>query len=175
MIGMPAGYPAGMPIFVVQRHDASRLHFDLRLEIDGVLVSWAVPKGPSLDPRDKRLAVFTEDHSLAYATFEGAIDGSYGAGTVIVWDTGEFENVTSTKGRPVPAGDALAGGHLRLLLHGHRLTGGFALTRTNMSGDDRNWILVKIDDDGADRRRRPATTELTSVLSGRTNADFENR
>ncbi|MCW2794720.1 DNA polymerase ligase N-terminal domain-containing protein [Nocardioides sp.] len=164
-----------MPIFVVQRHDASRLHFDLRLEIDGVLVSWAVPKGPSLDPRDKRLAVFTEDHSLDYAGFEGSIGGAYGAGTVIVWDTGGFENVTTRQGGPVGAGAALADGHLRFLLHGRRLSGGFALTRTNMSGDDRNWILVKIDDEGADRRRSPATTELTSVLSGRTNQDFEQR
>lgn len=168
---MPVRQPAGMPIFVVQRHDATRLHFDLRLEIDGVLVSWAVPKGPSLDPRDKRLAVFTEDHSLDHAT----VEGRFGTSTVIVWDTGGFENVTSSKGRPVAAGQALAGGHLRFVLHGHRLTGGFALTRTSLGGDARNWILVKLDDEGADRERSPATTELTSVLSGLTNADLETR
>lgn len=160
------------PIFVVQRHDASTLHFDFRLEISGVLVSWAVPKGPSLDPRDKRLAVMTEDHALDYAGFEGRLGDGYGAGTVVVWDTGDLENVTEKDGEPVPLEKALAGGHLKVVLHGQKLTGAFALTHTRMRGDDRNWLLVKVDDEGADRRRKPVTTQPESVLSGRTNEDF---
>ncbi len=157
------------PVFVVQRHDASTLHFDLRLEIGGVLVSWAVPKGPSLDPRDKRLAVMTEDHALDHASFEGRA----GSGTVIVWDTGTFENTTEKRGTPVAADDALAGGHLKFVLRGEKLTGAFALTRTRMGGDDRNWLLVKLDDEGADRQQQPTLTQPESVISGKTNEDFE--
>src|SRR3954454_20610553 len=115
------------PVFVVQRHDATNLHFDFRLENDGVLVSWAVPKGPSLDPRDKRLAVHVEDHPLDYADFEGRIGAGYGEGTVVVWDTGTYENVTERDGVEVPVGEALEGGHLKVLLHGQKLTGAFAL------------------------------------------------
>jgi DNA ligase D-like protein (predicted 3'-phosphoesterase) len=178
--GEPSGAPGrtgkrgGDPVFVVQRHDASTLHFDFRLEIGGVLVSWAVPKGPSLDPRDKRLAVRTEDHPLDYADFEGRIGEGYGEGTVVVWDTGTFENLTEEKGEPVDAQDALDAGHLKVVLHGEKLSGAFALTHTKMRGDEKNWILVKVDDEGADRRRKPATTQPESVLSGRTNDDFES-
>ncbi len=160
------------PLFVVQRHDARNLHFDLRLEIDGVLVSWAVPKGPSVDPSDKRLARRVEDHALEHAGFEGRIAGGYGKGTVVVWDTGAYENVTHQDGAVVPVGEALDRGHLKVVLHGQKLTGAFALTRTRMGGDDANWLLVKVDDDGADRRRRPTETQNESVLSGRTNEDL---
>ena len=114
------------PIFVVQKHQATRLHYDFRLEIDGVLVSWAVPKGPSLNPSDKRLAVRTEDHPLEYADFEGVIpEGQYGAGPVMVWDMGtyEFEQDGS-------AAEQLARGELKFYLHGQKLKGGFALIRT---------------------------------------------
>ena len=158
----------------MQRHDARNLHFDLRLEVEGVLVSWAVPKGPSVDPADKRLAHRVEDHSLEHARFEGRIAGGYGKGTVIVWDTGTFDNVTEHDGEPVAIGDALARGHLKVVLHGEKLTGAFALTHTKMGGDDANWLLVKVDDSGADRRRRPTSTQNESVLSGRTNEDFED-
>ncbi|UFU02738.1 DNA ligase [Ruania suaedae] len=161
------------PRFVTQRHDASSLHFDLRLEIDGVLVSWAVPKGPSVDPSDKRLAHRTEDHPLDYADYEGRIEEGYGAGTVIVWDTGTYENLTESDGEPVEADEALERGHLKVDLHGDKLTGAFALTHTTMGGDEANWMLVKVDDHGADRRRRPTSTQNESVLSGRTNADLE--
>ena len=171
-----SGEPAGRrrrghrdPVFVVQRHDASRLHFDFRLEHDGVLVSWAVPKGPSLDPRDKRLAVRVEDHPLDYADFEGRIGEGYGEGTVIVWDTGSYENATEGK----DVGEALEDGHLKVVLHGEKLTGAFALTHTRMGGDDENWMLVKVDDDAADRRRKPTSTQNESVLSGRSNEDLE--
>jgi DNA ligase D-like protein (predicted 3'-phosphoesterase) len=162
------------PVFVVQRHDASSLHFDFRLEVDGVLASWAVPKGPSLDPRDKRLAVQVEDHPLEYADFEGRIGEGYGHGTVVVWDTGTFDNVTEKDGEPVELADAIEAGHLKVVLHGKKLTGGFALTHTKMGGDPKNWMLVKVDDDGADRRRNPTSTQNESVLSGRTNEDFED-
>lgn len=161
------------PRFVVQRHAATNLHFDFRLAIGGVLVSWAVPKGPSVNPADKRLAHRTEDHPLDYADYEGRIEEGYGSGTVIVWDTGTFENLTEHDGDPVSAEDALAGGHLKVELHGEKLTGAFALTHTRMGGDEANWMLVKVDDHGADRRRNPTSTQNESVLTERTNADLE--
>lgn len=168
------GRPGDQPRFVIQRHDASRLHFDFRLEVDGVLKSWAVPKGPSTDPRDKRLAAPTEDHPLDYADFEGRIPaGSYGGGTVIVWDTGTYANITEKDGEIIPMSAALRAGHVKVWLHGRKLTGGYALTRTPLGGRDDQWLLVKVDDAEADRRREPATTQPESVLSGRTNADLE--
>ncbi len=161
------------PRFVIQRHDASSLHFDLRLEIGGVLVSWAVPKGPSVDPADKRLAHRTEDHPLDYADYEGRIEEGYGAGTVIVWDTGRYENLTEHDGEAISAEDALAAGHLKVELHGEKLTGAFALTHTKLGGDEASWLLVKVDDHGADRRRNPTSTQNESVLTDRTNADLQ--
>lgn len=159
---------------MVQRHDATSLHFDLRLEIGGVLVSWAVPKGPSVDPSVRRLAVRVPDHDLEHGDFEGRLGDGYGAGTVIVWDTGTFDHVTVEDGEPVAdAATALAGGHLRVVLHGHKLTGAFSLRHTRMGGDDAAWLLVKVDDEGADRRRNPTSTQNESVLTGRTNADLE--
>lgn len=162
-----------MALFVVQRHDATRLHFDLRLEIAGVLVSWAVPKGPSLDPRAKRLAVLTEDHDLDHAGFEGRTPGTGGPGTVIVWDTGTVEHRTSKGGVPVPPAQALGAGHLRFELRGHRLSGEFALTRTGLGRDGRSWLLVKLDDHAALPGIDLAASELGSVLTGRTNSDLE--
>ena len=161
------------PLFVVHRHDASRLHFDLRLEVDGVLASWAVPKGPSLDPREKRLAVRVDDHDLGYADFEGRIGPGYGEGTVIVWDTGPFENITERRGRALALEEALESGHLKVVLHGQKIAGAFALTQARLGGDPRNWVLVKVDDEHADRRRRPTSTQNESVLTGRTNEDLE--
>lgn len=167
------GSDTGSRRFVVQRHDASSLHFDVRIQVGDVLASWAVPKGPSLDPREKRLATRTEDHPLEYAQFEGRIpQGEYGAGTVVVWDTGDYENRTERDGAEVPVEEALEDGHLKVELHGEKLTGMFALTRTRMGGDERNWLLVKVEDDAADRRRRPAKSQPESVLSGRTNEDM---
>jgi len=163
------------PIFVVQRHEATALHYDLRLQVGDVLASWAVPKGPSLDPRVKRLAKQVEDHQLGHATFEGQAGRHRGGpGTVIVWDTGELTNLTERDGQQVELEDAVAAGHLKVALHGQKLSGAFALTRTSMGGDQRNWILVKVDDDGADRQRRPEEDELRSVLSGRTNEDLRS-
>jgi DNA ligase D-like protein (predicted 3'-phosphoesterase) len=159
-------------IFVVQRHDATTLHFDLRLEIEGVLVSWAVPRGPSLDPGEKRLAVRVGDHELSHATFEGRGAGG-GPGTVIVWDTGRYLNVTERKGVALSAAEALDAGHLKIVVRGEKLVGAFALTHTRLGGDSKNWILVKVDDEFADRDRDLTATENVSVLSGRTNEDLE--
>jgi len=157
------------PVFVIQQHDASRMHFDFRLEVDGVMVSWAVPKGLSTDPRDKRLAVRTEDHPLDYADFEGRIpEGEYGAGVVIVWDAGEYENMSRKDDKEVSLKQALDHGHVKVKLYGKKLKGGYALVHTKMRGDEKNWLVVKEDDDQADARRNPVSTEPESVLSGKT-------
>ena len=154
--------------FVIQKHAARSLHYDFRLEADGVLKSWAVPKGPSTDPRDKRLAVPTEDHPLDYGDYEGVIpEGEYGAGAVIVWDRGTYRNLTEDDGGEVPVSEALAGGHLKIWLEGEKVRGGYAVTRIG-KGKDLRWLLVKMDDEGADARRNPVGTEPESVLSGRT-------
>jgi len=148
-----------MPIFVVQKHDARRLHYDFRLEVDGVLRSWAVPRGPSTDPADKRLAVPVDDHALDYADFEGVIEqGSYGAGAVIVWDTGEYENAGR---RPMP--EALAAGHAVFRLEGKKLRGRWALQRV---AEDR-WLLIKAADEHADRERDLLVERPESALTGR--------
>lgn len=131
------------PIFVVQRHEATRLHWDFRLEADGVLKSWAVPRGPSMNPHDKRLAVEVEDHPLEYAEFEGIIpEGSYGAGTVEIWDNGTFTYIE--KYRDLPA--AIDHGILEFRLHGRKLKGLFTLVRTDMDGNGKNWLLMKKED-----------------------------
>jgi DNA ligase D-like protein (predicted 3'-phosphoesterase) len=156
------------PIFVIQKHAARTLHYDLRLEVEGVLKSWAVPKGPSTDPKEKRLAVPTEDHPLDYADFEGVIpEGEYGAGAVLVWDMGTFQNITEKKGQPVPLEEAVPHGHVKVWLEGKKLQGGYALTRFK-TGKDEAWLLVKADDDAADPGRDPVKSEPQSVLSGRT-------
>ncbi|MDQ3973829.1 MAG: DNA ligase [Actinomycetota bacterium] len=166
--GVPS---AGEPRFVIHKHDATSLHYDVRLEVGGVLKSWAVPKGPSTDPRDKRLAMPTEDHPLDYANFEGIIPkGHYGAGAVIVWDHGTYRNRTEADGEQVPLEQALTDGHAVVWLEGRKLHGGWALTRI-ASGDDERWLLVKVRDESADARRRPTSTQPESVLTGRTVED----
>src|SRR5919106_1262098 len=158
----------GRPRFVVHKHDATTLHYDFRLEAAGVLKSWAVPKGPSTNPKDKRLAVPTEDHPLDYADFEGVIpEGQYGAGPVIVWERGTYRNLTEKDGREVPVEQAVRNGHVKVWLEGKKLTGGYALTRTG-AGRQERWILVKMDDERADARRKPVKTQPESVLSGKT-------
>ncbi len=156
-------------IFVIQKHDASHLHFDFRLLVDGVLKSWAVPKGPSTDPDIKRLAVPTEDHPVRYADFEGTIpQDQYGGGTVMVWDAGTYENDRKDDtGNLIPMGEQLKNGHSTFILNGKKLKGGFTLIRTQQ-GKDEKWLLKKVDDDKADARRNPVNTENKSVLTGRT-------
>ncbi|MGC9316669.1 MAG: DNA polymerase ligase N-terminal domain-containing protein [Armatimonadota bacterium] len=158
----------GRPIFVIQKHDASTLHYDFRLEVDGVLKSWAVPKGPSTDPREKRLAMPTEDHPLEYADFEGSIpEGEYGGGTVLVWDRGSYRNLKEDEGEEeaMSVAEQIEDGHVTVWLEGEKISGGYALIRTG--GDDR-WLLIKMRDDEADARRNPTSTEAKSVKTGRT-------
>jgi DNA ligase D-like protein (predicted 3'-phosphoesterase) len=157
----PAGHHnarCGGRQFVVQKHAARRLHYDFRLEADGVLKSWAVPRGPSTNPRDKRLAIRTEDHPIEYAGFEGTIpEGQYGAGTVIVWDAGTYDNLTrDNAGADIPVAEATERGHLAVFLHGHKVIGGYALTRIGPAGGRERWLLVKEADGYADRTRDPS-------------------
>lgn len=161
------------PIFVIQKHDASHLHYDFRLEINGVLKSWAVPKGPSTNPADKRLAVETEDHPMEYATFEGVIpEGHYGAGPVIVWDTGTFDNIKEKDGKRVSLNQSYKNGQIEVDLHGKKLQGGYALIRTTPA-DEKKWLLIKMRDEYADARRNPVKTQPESVLSKKVIEDKE--
>jgi bifunctional non-homologous end joining protein LigD len=161
----------GAPVggrFVVQRHRATRLHYDFRLELGGVLVSWAVPRGPSLDPTQRRLAVHVEDHPLEYFSFEGVIPrAQYGAGDVIVWDWGHWTADPST---PDPA-RAVRAGELKFRLDGEKLHGGFVLIRTDLrrAGKDK-WLLIhRRDDDAVDQW--DAEDHPRSVKTGRTNEE----
>ena len=151
-----------MPEFVIQKHDASTLHYDFRLEVGGVMRSWAVPKGPSTDPRDKRLAMEVEDHPKSWNEFEGVIRRGYGRGTVIVWDRGTYEGLND-----VPMAEALERGHASFRLEGEKLRGAWTLRRTHAGAKPR-WLLVKKRDEDADARRRPTSTQPESVVSGRT-------
>ena len=155
-------------IFVVQKHDASHLHYDFRLEINGVLVSWAVPKGPTLDPSSKRFATMTEDHPVDYANFEGVIpDGHYGAGTVMVWDKGTYE----PEEEAMPE-DQLNHGELKFELHGKKLRGSFVMVRmggrSGKPAEKSRWLLIKRKDQWADPKWNvDAPSVDRSVVSGR--------
>jgi DNA ligase D-like protein (predicted 3'-phosphoesterase) len=168
------------PRFTIQKHSATSLHYDLRLEVDGVLASWAVPKGPSTNPADKRLAMRTEDHPMEYLEFEGVIPkGEYGAGPVIVWDRGVFENISETRrGEKLTLTEALEKGDIKVFLLGEKIRGAYALVRTSPdkrvapggapSHQREQWLLIKKRGEGADRRRKPTSSQPESVLTGRT-------
>ncbi len=156
-------------LFVIQKHDASRLHYDFRLEMGGVLKSWAVPKGPSTDPKVKRLAMMVEDHPFDYRTFEGIIpEGQYGGGTVIVWDEGTYEPIEKIKGKKAQEKhllEQLKSGSVKIKLHGEKLEGEFALVKTHGMGDNA-WLLIKHND--AFASDKDITKKDKSVMSGKT-------
>jgi bifunctional non-homologous end joining protein LigD len=159
--------PAAKPYFCVQRHDATRLHYDFRLEIDGVLKSWAIPKGPSLDPGVKSYAAHVEDHPMEYGDFEGNIPaGNYGGGSVMLWDRGDFEVLGD-----MPPLDQLARGDLKFRLHGEKLKGDYAIVHMKVKGKGNDWLLIK-------KRDQFATpgwdieSVAYSVLSGRTQEEI---
>ncbi len=167
------GTPHGdRPRFVVQIHDASTMHFDFRLQVDDVLKSWSIPKGPSADPKDKRLAVPTEDHPLEYEEFEGVIPrGEYGGGTVIVWDHGTYEPLSHDReGRPVDFAESLEHGHATFRLSGSKLHGEYALTRfrDGADGGEEARLLVKRAGGRARTHGAPDPRRARSARSGRT-------
>ena len=165
VVGKGDGYS-----FVIQKHEATRLHYDFRLELDGVLKSWAVTRGPSPNPEDKRLAVRTEDHPMSYGSFEGIIPkGEYGGGTVMLWDQGRWEPVEGKDPRKT-----LSEGHLHFRLFGKRMKGEWLLVRMKPRGKEKreNWLLRKIDDEAAGGSGDLVDTEVTSVVSGRSMAEI---
>ncbi|HEY0196656.1 MAG TPA: DNA polymerase ligase N-terminal domain-containing protein [Methanobacterium sp.] len=159
--------------FVVQKHKARNLHYDFRLEVDGVLKSWAIPKGPSSDYTQKRLAIPTEDHPVDYIDFEGIIPpGNYGAGTVIVWDAGTYRNLKEKDGQEIPMEKTIEDGHVEFYLEGEKLKGAYALIHTGRAGR-KFWLFFKMKDlktdtDGDILEKRPE-----SVLSGKTIEELE--
>jgi len=157
-------------IFVIQKHKASSLHYDFRIEIDDVLVSWAVPKGPSMNPEEKNLAIRTEDHPLEYADFEGIIpEDQYGGGTVIVWDKGKYENQADIK-----MSEALRKGKIEIWLKGKKIQGGYYMIRTkNTKKNKEQWLLIKARDNKTDARRNPTATQPESVISNMTIEQME--
>lgn len=165
----PSGKKNKEPIFVIQKHDATNLHYDFRLEIDNTLKSWSVPKGPSTDPSVKRMAIPTEDHPIAYADFEGTIPkGQYGGGTVMIWDHGTIEsNKKDEDGNIISLEDSFNEGSIEVTLHGKKLKGGYNLVEMKGGRMKGNWLLMKQDDDEADARRNPVSTETKSAVTGR--------
>lgn len=150
------------PIFVIHEHKARSLHYDLRLEDEGVLKSWAIPKGPSTDPHEKHLAIMTENHPYEYADFEGIIEeGNYGAGNVIIWDRGTFRNL---KDRPLK--DCIKEGTVAVWLNGKKLHGGYALVRTHFSKN--SWLFFKMKDAEAEVDHNILKEMPKSVISGKT-------
>ena len=158
---------AANPYFCVQRHDATRLHYDFRLEIDGVLKSWAVPKGPSLDPAVKHFAAHVEDHPIDYGGFEGNIPaGNYGAGSVMLWDRGTFQLLGDASGA-----EQIARGDLKFHLNGEKLKGDFALVHMKGRGKGNEWLILKKRDDFA-QEGWDVEAHAYSVLSGRTQEEI---
>lgn len=176
---------AGELRFVIQKHAASHLHYDLRLEVDGVMKSWAVPKGPSADPSVKRLAMQVEDHPVEYNTFEGTIpEGEYGGGTVMIWDTGTYTvEKAGERDQNTAARDEYERGDLKVDFHGKRIRGSYALVRTrgpmrgNANRDKPAWLLIKHrDEDARAESELDLTREhVTSAVSGRSMDEIQKR
>lgn len=164
------------PLYVVQKHDASHLHYDLRLEIDGVLKSWAVPKGLPATRGIRRLAMPTDDHPMEYGDFEGIIPEGYGAGTVMVWDTGTFENIKFEKGRLVPLEQCYERGTIEVFIKGKKIWGPYALIKTAGLSNKESWIILKMNPH-EDYPKKPASKKApkrdVSVLTGRTLSQIE--
>jgi DNA ligase D-like protein (predicted 3'-phosphoesterase) len=158
--------------FVIQKHAAKNLHFDLRLEIDGTLKSWAVPKGPSLSTREKRLAILMEDHPLEYGNFEGVVPkGEYGAGVVMLWDRGKYQNIKKDDlGELIPMKKCFKLGSIEIWLKGKKIKGGFALIHFR----EKNWLLIKMKDEMANTRKNLAKTANKSVKSDLTMQEIKN-
>ncbi len=168
------GIGAHQARFCIQKHNATRLHYDVRLEIDGVLVSWAVPQGPSYDPVVKRLAVRTEDHPMEYLNFEGVIPkGEYGAGPIILWDQGIYTNIRGTKRKPFTMKESLDAGLVEVRLEGEKVKGEFALVRTKHEGKQENWLMVKMKDSFANPEYDIVTDLPLSVKSGKSIEELE--
>lgn len=159
--------------FVVQKHEASHLHYDFRLELDGVMKSWAVPKGPSYDPSVKRLAMEVEDHPIEYNTFEGTIPkGQYGGGTVMLWDRGTYD--AEGDGGEEALREGYERGDLKIVLKGERLIGGWVLVRMHRPGTRAQWLLIKHRDEYATAKLDVTDAVQTSVKTGRTMAEIAN-
>jgi DNA ligase D-like protein (predicted 3'-phosphoesterase) len=166
---LPEGVETG--VFCVQQHDATRLHWDVRVEVDGILRAWAVPRGPSYDPAVKRLAVPTEDHPMEYLDYEGNIpSGAYGGGPSLLWDMGTYVNISHDRqGRIVALAKALEKGHVSIWFQGEKLQGGWALTRIqDRTKDGVTWLMVKRADATADPDRDIVVQSPRSVKSGLT-------
>lgn len=155
---------------MIQKHDASHLHYDFRLEMEDSLASWAVPKGLNLTPGDKRLAVRTEDHKKEWIDFEGVIpEEEYGGGTVMVWDTGTYRLLEED----TRLEDQLEKGSFKFRLNGGKLKGGYAMARTGKRANKEQWMIFKLDDEEADARRNPVSTQPDSVKTGRSIREIE--
>lgn len=159
------------PLYVVQKHDASHLHYDLRLEIDGVLKSWAVPKGIPATRNIRRLAMPTDDHPMEYGNFEGIIpQGHYGGGTVMVWDTGTYENIKEEKGKIVPLEECYQRGTIEIFIKGKKIWGPYALIKTRGLTNKESWILLKMNPRGKSPKKPTGKSikKDVSVLTKRT-------
>jgi DNA ligase D-like protein (predicted 3'-phosphoesterase) len=149
------------PIYVIQKHASRRLHYDFRLEIDGVLKSWAIPKGPSLNPKEKRLAIETEDHPKKYADFEGVIPkGEYGEGVVMIWDKGSFKSITD-----LSLSEMYAKGEMEIDITGKKIKGKYALFKISTINGKKSWLLIKMKDKYADATKDPVKKHPNSVKS----------
>lgn len=162
------------PHFVIKKHNTKSLHHDLLLEMDGTFKSWVIPDGISMNPGKNRLAVAAEDYPLEHAEFEGIIPKHlYGSGTVMVWDTGTYDNLMIKEDDPVPLHKCYENGQFKIYLYGKRISGGFILVEREEKHMEGNWLLIKMDDEKAGTRLDPVTAEDKSILTGRTMRQIE--